>query len=97
MKVLDKIITLNSDIKYDGIKGIPVMCEPASSLQRNTGTWRVFKPIIDTEKCVKCLRCWVFCPEGAIHVKDELWIDYEHCKGCGICVNLCKFITESRE
>ena len=35
--------------------------------------------------------CWLFCPEGAIQVKDEKFvgIDLDHCKGCGICAHEC--------
>ena len=32
-----------------------------------------------------------FCPDIAIHKDEsgEYFIDYDHCKGCGICVNEC--------
>jgi pyruvate ferredoxin oxidoreductase delta subunit len=35
--------------------------------------------------------CWVFCPENAIIVDGEkiAGINYDYCKGCGICVNEC--------
>ncbi len=88
------------NISYDGERGVPVIREPASALKNNTGTWRVFRPTIDTDRCVRCGKCWVFCPEGAIHVDDDgdnIRIDYNHCKGCGICGNLCRFITAKRE
>ncbi|HEX17565.1 MAG: ferredoxin [Thermoplasmata archaeon] len=57
-----------------------------------TGSWRVFKPVLDKEKCVRCLRCWIFCPEGAIKRLDDdsVEIDYDYCKGCGICARECK-------
>jgi pyruvate ferredoxin oxidoreductase delta subunit len=54
-----------------------------------TGTWRVFRPEIDTEKCIVCWRCWIFCPDAAIHRNDKPSVDYEYCKGCGICANEC--------
>lgn len=41
--------------------------------------------------CLHCDICLTFCPDVAIS-KDEFGeykIDYEHCKGCGICVNEC--------
>jgi pyruvate ferredoxin oxidoreductase delta subunit len=41
---------------------------------------------------VKCLQCWVFCPEGVI-IKNKdgtISIDYEYCKGCGVCASVCK-------
>jgi len=74
---------------------------PKKGAMGKTGTWRVFKPIFDKKKCVKCLRCWIFCPEGSIirHKDDSISIDYEYCKGCGICATECKVkaITISRE
>ena len=55
----------------------------------NSG-WRVFKPIIDHEKCIRCLFCWVYCPDGVIGKEEkELTIDYDYCKGCGICAYEC--------
>lgn len=41
--------------------------------------------------CFSCGNCYNFCPDGAIHVDEEgrLRIDYDYCKGCGICVQEC--------
>ena len=65
---------------------------PGTSVNCYTGGWRTFRPVIDTEKCVKCLRCFLVCPDGAIDKSGEhLEIDYDYCKGCGVCVNECKF------
>ena len=35
------------------------------------------------------------CPDSSILVQDGKMtgIDYDHCKGCGICVHECKFGT----
>lgn len=54
--------------------------------------WRVFKPVIDIDKCVACFRCYLVCPDGAIHQADhgKFEIDYDYCKGCGICAKECK-------
>ena len=54
--------------------------------------WRVFKPLIDSEKCVNCYRCYFVCPDGAIHLNDDnkFEIDYDFCKGCGVCAYECK-------
>jgi pyruvate ferredoxin oxidoreductase delta subunit len=74
---------------------------PEEGAMGKTGSWRVFRPFLDIKKCVKCLRCWIFCPEGSIERKkdDSVKINYEYCKGCGICSNVCnvKAITMKRE
>jgi pyruvate ferredoxin oxidoreductase delta subunit len=74
---------------------------PKKGAMGKTGNWRVFKPILDKEKCVKCLRCWIFCPEGSIKREKDgtVSIDYEYCKGCGVCASECnvKAIIMERE
>lgn len=57
-----------------------------------TGDWRTFKPVLDPEKCNKCLICYIYCPDGAIEWKPEttnIEFNYKYCKGCGICANEC--------
>ena len=39
-----------------------------------TGKWRTRKPVMDTEKCVKCGMCLMYCPVNSIRrqpVKEE--------------------------
>lgn len=43
-------------------------------------------------RCTMCDNCYIFCPDNAIsHKKKEFGynIDYDYCKGCGICVTEC--------
>jgi pyruvate ferredoxin oxidoreductase gamma subunit len=57
-----------------------------------TGLWRTERPAIDYGRCTRCWWiCSTFCPEGAIQVDDERRpvIDYEHCKGCMVCLAQC--------
>ena len=57
---------------------------------KNAG-WRNVRPVIDTEKCVGCLNCYLYCPDGVISRKDgKVQIDYDFCKGCGICKRICR-------
>lgn len=74
---------------------------PGNSARRETGDWRIFKPVIDYEKCTTCMVCYVYCPESAIVMKADgkVAIDYEDCKGCMICMTECpvKAISELRE
>jgi len=42
--------------------------------------------------CNECCNCLYFCPDVAIHRRQNAFgfeIDTEHCKGCGICVEEC--------
>ena len=67
-----------------------VINEPGSSKKNKTGGWRTRKPIILREKCIKCGKCWVFCPDNAIKIRNGApVIDYDYCKGCLICVQQC--------
>ena len=65
---------------------------PTVAAVGRTGTWRTFRPVIDLEKCVKCLLCWLYCPEAAIELgeDDTPRVNYDYCKGCGICAEECK-------
>ena len=57
-----------------------------------TGSWRTMRPVVDYQRCNRCWWvCSTFCPDGAIRVDEEKYpqIDYDHCKGCLICVAQC--------
>ena len=81
-------------MQLKGWKEIPIgglIVEAGNSAEYETGGWRSSRPVVDMEKCVHCMICWVYCPDGAIMVKDEklIGIDLDHCKGCGICAREC--------
>jgi pyruvate ferredoxin oxidoreductase delta subunit len=53
--------------------------------------WRVSRPVIDTAKCTKCMRCWLICPDGAVDRSGKTYaIDLDFCKGCGLCAVECR-------
>lgn len=69
-----------------------VNLEPGSSLKNLTASYRNGKkPEFTPDNCINCFFCWVFCPENAIIVDQEAvtGINYDYCKGCGICENEC--------
>ena len=76
--------------KFSDLPPVPLSIPDKGSLGL-TGEWRTLRPVIIVEKCTKCLRCWSVCPEGIIYVKDndEIIIDLDYCKGCGICAYEC--------
>lgn len=40
--------------------------------------------------CFECDNCWHFCPDAAVIKKEGGYtIDYDYCKGCGICAQEC--------
>jgi len=64
----------------------------ATSVKVRTGLWRTMRPVINYENCNRCAWiCGTYCPDGAIDVRDDGYpdIDYDHCKGCLICVAQC--------
>ncbi len=66
--------------------------EAGNAAKYNTGTWRTFKPLWSKEKCIQCKMCWINCPDSSILLDKDgnvAGIDYEHCKGCGICAAVC--------
>ena len=61
-------------------------------MEVKTGSFRGgLKPVFHEEHCIHCLFCWVFCPDNAIIVKEGkmVGINYDYCKGCGICAQVC--------
>jgi pyruvate ferredoxin oxidoreductase delta subunit len=78
-----------------------VILEAGNAKEYKTGDWRSQRPIVDKEKCINCLTCFIFCPDSAIKVENGIMIgyDYDYCKGCGICANECpkKCITMKPE
>lgn len=63
----------------------------AGFLTSKNADWRSQKPVIDTTKCNHCLQCYLHCPDGVISkTAAVLSIDYDFCKGCGICEKICR-------
>jgi len=62
-----------------------------NSYTATVASWRVLKPVYNRDICIDCQNCWVWCPDTSIISRDKqmLGIDYDHCKGCGVCVEVC--------
>lgn len=79
-----------SNLKKHRVYG-PVATEFTSS---NTGSWRIVRPKVAFESCIKCGTCERFCPTNVMEVfkdgrEECVTIDFDYCKGCGVCANEC--------
>ena len=73
-------------------RAAPSIHASATSVEVKTGLWRTLRPVIDYERCSRCWWvCSTFCPDSAIAVDSDGRpdIDYDHSKGCLICVAKC--------
>lgn len=82
-------------------EGVPVIYAMGNSPARHTGSWRIFRPVIDREACTRCGICFALCPDGAISLNAQGYpiIDYDNCKGCMMCQEACPIhcIGEQKE
>jgi pyruvate ferredoxin oxidoreductase delta subunit len=63
----------------------------SSSYTASVADWRLIKPIFNKDYCIDCQFCWIYCPDVSIIARDKklIGVDMDHCKGCGICVEVC--------
>jgi pyruvate ferredoxin oxidoreductase delta subunit len=80
-----------SEITWKDLNPGCIVTEPGSASQYKTGDWRSQRPIFDSNKCIKCGMCSLFCPEGCIEQNAEGYFEANlfYCKGCGICAREC--------
>ncbi|MDQ1240609.1 MAG: pyruvate ferredoxin oxidoreductase delta subunit [Thermodesulfobacteriota bacterium] len=92
-KRVEETVTKPMDqIAWQEIEPGGSIVEPGNASSYHTGTWRSQRPICDTEKCIRCWRCFIMCPDAAISpdYQENIFIwNYNYCKGCGICANEC--------
>jgi pyruvate ferredoxin oxidoreductase delta subunit/pyruvate ferredoxin oxidoreductase gamma subunit len=65
-------------------------CKAGVLTDKNSG-WRNRCPVYGPGKCTGCYQCYMYCPDGVIRKQDKkIAIDYDFCKGCGICEKVCR-------
>ena len=65
---------------------------PGSLFQMEVGSWRYARPIVNTDKCNHCARCFFFCPTQCIEIEgdgEHFVTNLTYCKGCGVCAREC--------
>ncbi|NOR57124.1 MAG: 4Fe-4S dicluster domain-containing protein [Sulfurimonas sp.] len=82
------------DGKIDDIAGTAQMdrsYSPNNSYTASVADWRLVKPVFNKDYCIDCQFCWIYCPDVSIISRDKkmIGVDMDHCKGCGICVEVC--------
>jgi pyruvate ferredoxin oxidoreductase gamma subunit len=80
------------DVPFEAARlSAPDIHGAATSVATKTGAWRTMRPVIDDARCTRCTWvCSTLCPDSAIRVEDgRPVIDYDHCKGCLVCVAVC--------
>ena len=100
MSAIKPFLRNTNPVTFDQIP--EATCYEAGFLVTKNDGWRNFRPVIDNQKCVGCLQCYMYCPDGVISKVNKasgseeassgakVSIDYDFCKGCGICKNICK-------
>jgi pyruvate ferredoxin oxidoreductase gamma subunit len=76
----------------DAAWATPTIHAKAASDGVLTGSWRRSRPVIDEQHCNRCSWiCGTLCPDSAIQTATDRTphIDYDHCKGCLVCVEVC--------
>jgi len=65
--------------------------EPGNAATYRTGDWRSQRPVYNKDRCIRCGTCYVFCPDMAIKIMQDGYIEHDlyYCKGCGICAQEC--------
>ncbi|MGN0072284.1 MAG: 2-oxoacid:acceptor oxidoreductase family protein [Coriobacteriales bacterium] len=84
------IPTLRSEQLDPAVYARSTCWEAGYLVSRNAG-WRTMRPVLGPERCTGCLQCYMQCPDGTVFKTPDggVAIDYDFCKGCGICAKAC--------
>lgn len=96
-----RIPILQTD-KLDPTEYARSTCFAAGYLTVKNAGWRNERPVFDPAKCNGCLKCYMYCPDGAVfkvandsdacssnRTDTSIGLDLDFCKGCGICAKSC--------
>ena len=93
------------DLNLDYFQSQACDLEAMTSLEASKNNYNEINQGFDEEKvlreahrcfhcgtCNFCKNCVIYCPDGVIFIDEgsaNVTIDYDYCKGCGVCVNEC--------
>jgi pyruvate ferredoxin oxidoreductase gamma subunit len=98
-----------SDLGYENAPIGGVILNPGNSINKDLSASRTgYLPLFIKDKCTNCGECEITCPDYCFvwekgvdkHGKEKnilLGIDYQYCKGCMKCVEICKFDALKKE
>ncbi len=68
-----------------------VVSDAGNAAQYRTGDWRSMRPVVNTDQCIRCGVCYIFCPDMAVEKNEDGFFraNLYYCKGCGICAREC--------
>jgi len=68
-----------------------VITDVGNSANAKKVSFRNFKPVTDFKKCIKCGKCWTYCPDMAFKPNKKGYFENieRFCKGCGLCAKIC--------
>lgn len=75
-------------VPFGAVTPAPESCQ----LLFMTGNWRQKRPVIDDEKCTRCLTCYMACPDACWtfnEEEDRMQWNPGFCKGCQLCTKEC--------
>ncbi len=77
----------------------PHKLEPSQRVSNFEEVWKAYREDILISECERCFscgvcnacdNCWVFCPDiSIIRNNEEYSVNYDYCKGCGLCAKEC--------
>ena len=88
----DTVTKSMEEMTWQEVEPGGVITEPGNAKAYLTGSWRSQRPDCSEEKCIRCWRCYIMCPDMAIspdYEKNMFVWNYDYCKGCGICAYEC--------
>jgi pyruvate ferredoxin oxidoreductase delta subunit len=68
-----------------------VIDTPGNSAIAKKVSYRNSGPVTDYKKCIKCAKCWMYCPDIAFRKNSQGFFENieKYCKGCGLCARVC--------